>query len=47
MGASGIVLVSHDRRLIEGLKMDCHQLHKGRMEPSTLPAFLKKVLKGV
>ena len=45
--AGGIVLVSHDRRLIEGLKMDCHQLHKGKMEPATLPAFLKKVLKGV
>eukprot|EP00040_Diaphanoeca_grandis_P005859 m.34801 g.34801 ORF g.34801 m.34801 type:complete len:810 (+) comp17039_c0_seq2:313-2742(+) len=42
----GIVLVSHDRRLIEALRMDCYLLHQQRFEPSTLKQFLKRVTSG-
>jgi len=39
----GIVLVSHDRRLIEGLNMECHVLHKRKLGKSSLKEFLKIV----
>lgn len=39
----GLVLVSHDRRLIQALDMDCYTLHDRRLTKSTLPAFLKLV----
>lgn len=37
----GIVLVSHDRRLIESLNMDCYMLHRQRIQRCTLGAFLE------
>eukprot|EP00929_Paragymnodinium_shiwhaense_P013090 TRINITY_DN12094_c0_g1_i1.p1 TRINITY_DN12094_c0_g1~~TRINITY_DN12094_c0_g1_i1.p1 ORF type:complete len:791 (-),score=211.35 TRINITY_DN12094_c0_g1_i1:212-2584(-) len=36
----GIVLVSHDRRLIEGLEMNCYVLHNKRLAKSSLKDFL-------
>eukprot|EP00747_Dinoflagellata_sp_TGD_P034351 gnl/TRDRNA2_/TRDRNA2_137203_c0_seq2.p1 gnl/TRDRNA2_/TRDRNA2_137203_c0~~gnl/TRDRNA2_/TRDRNA2_137203_c0_seq2.p1 ORF type:complete len:347 (+),score=73.22 gnl/TRDRNA2_/TRDRNA2_137203_c0_seq2:33-1073(+) len=41
----GIVLVSHDRRLIEALEMDCYMLHEGKLTKSSLKEFLRIVRK--
>lgn len=43
----GIVLVSHDRRLISGLNMDCYVLHKKRFAKSSLKDFLALVKRDV
>jgi ABC-type Mn2+/Zn2+ transport system ATPase subunit len=37
----GIFLVSHDRRLIENLGMDCYMLHDQRFEKCTLSEFIE------
>mmetsp|Transcript_20753 Transcript_20753/g.55641 ORF Transcript_20753/g.55641 Transcript_20753/m.55641 type:complete len:935 (-) Transcript_20753:192-2996(-) len=37
----GIFLVSHDRRLIESLDMDCYRLQEQRFEKCTLSEFLQ------
>eukprot|EP00929_Paragymnodinium_shiwhaense_P007533 TRINITY_DN111450_c0_g1_i1.p1 TRINITY_DN111450_c0_g1~~TRINITY_DN111450_c0_g1_i1.p1 ORF type:complete len:786 (-),score=194.47 TRINITY_DN111450_c0_g1_i1:306-2663(-) len=42
----GIVLVSHDRRLIEALEMDCYVLHRRRLAKSSLKDFLGIVKRG-
>lgn len=43
----GVVLVSHDRRLIERLKMDSYVLHKKKFQKSSLNDFLAIVKKEV
>jgi len=43
----GIVLVSHDRRLISSLDMECYVLHKKRFAKSSLKDFLNVVKRDV
>jgi ATP-binding cassette subfamily F protein 3 len=43
--AGGIVLVSHDRRLIEQLESTTMMLHKGELRPCTMKDFLKAMKK--
>lgn len=40
----GIVLVSHDRRLINALGGESYLLHRGKLEPCTLNRFLQSIV---
>jgi ATPase subunit of ABC transporter with duplicated ATPase domains len=41
----GVVLVSHDRRLIESMEMECYMLNDRKLVKCSLPEFLRDVRK--